>query len=521
MLTMTSALTRAQRVFGGKTAIIDTEATYSWAEEVDRIARLANGLGSLGIEPTHRFGIVSPNTFRYQEALYAGYWSGAVPVPINMRLAPPEIQYILENAECSWLLLGPGFENLADAPELAPWKDHLVFLGPETDAVPWPSADGLIADYEPLPPHPAREDDIALMLYTGGTTGRSKGVPLTHLNIVSNGMQVGLVMGAAVDDIYLHIPPMFHAADLLATGFTLVGSAHCFLPVFTPVDVLTAIQDYRVTSCMMAPTMIIMTLGEESFGSFDLSSLRVMLYGSSPMAAEWIKRTMEAFEGADILQGYGLTETSPILTTLDPPEHRQAIESGDLEILRSAGRPVVGVDMKILGPDGNEVSPDDSGEVVVRGPNVSHGYLNRPEETSAAFKDGWFHTGDVGRLDENGYLFVQDRKKDMVITGGENVYTTEVEAALYQHPEVHETAVIGVPDEKFGEALFAVIVPVPGSSLDEDAVIEHCRGRIGSYKIPRKMAFVEEMPKSAMGKILKAELRKTYGGSEKISAAQR
>ena len=164
---------------------------------------------------------------------------------------------------------------------------------------------------------------------------------------------------------------------------------------------------------------------------------------------------------------------------------------------------------------------DDTGEVVVRGPNVSGGYLNRPEETSAAFKDGWFHTGDVGRLDVDGYLFVQDRKKDMVITGGENVYTTEVEAALYQHAEVHETAVIGVPDEKFGEALFAVIVPVPGSSLNEEAVIEHCRGRIGSYKIPRKMAFVEEMPKSAMGKILKAELRKMYGGSEKISAAQR
>jgi len=521
MLTMTSALERAARVYGSRPAIIDSEATYSWSEFVDRIARAAAMLKDLGVGPGDTYGIVSPNTFRYYEMIHAGYWLGAIPVPINMRLAPPEVEYILENANCKILALGHGFEQLARDPALLPWSDKLLYIGKSPGEVSWPQYDQLIADATPLPPCNAGEEDDALLLYTGGTTGRSKGVRLTHLNIVSNGLQVGLAMRARVDDNYLHAAPMFHAADLLGTCYTLTGGAHSFLPAFSGANFLKAVQDYGVTKVMLAPTMIIMTLQEKGFDDYDFSSLRLLFYGSSPMDAEWTKRAMEKFTGVEIEQGYGLTETSPILTTLDPEEHRVAIETGETDILRSAGRPLAGVDMKILDEDGNEVPVNGTGEVVVRGPNVSKGYLNRPEETASAFRNGWFHTGDVGRLDENGYLFVQDRKKDMIVTGGENVYTTEVEAALYQHPDVHEAAVVGVPDEKYGEALFAVIVPAPGKTLTEQQIIDHCRGRIGNYKIPRKMAFVDAMPKSAMGKILKTELRKTYGGSEKIIAAAR
>ncbi|MDP7600738.1 MAG: AMP-binding protein, partial [Rhodospirillales bacterium] len=242
-----------------------------------------------------------------------------------------------------------------------------------------------------------------------------------------------------------------------------------------------------------------------------ISTYRNLFYGSSPMAAEWVEKSIQRFTNAEVQQGYGLTETSPIVTTLDADVHRNAVESGDTSILRAAGRPVIGIDLKILDDDGNEVPTGEAGEVCVRGPNVTPGYLNRPEENKKAFKNGWFHTGDVGRVDENGVMFLMDRKKDMIVSGGENIYTSEVEAALYKHPDVFECAVIGIPDDKYGEALFAVIVTAPGETLTEDIIIEHCRELIAGYKVPRQMDFVEELPKSAMSKILKNELRDIYG----------
>ena len=334
---------------------------------------------------------------------------------------------------------------------------------------------------------------------------------LTHKNVFSNGQQCTAPMKINAADVYLHVAPMFHSADLLGTGYTQAGAAHAYLPVFTPDKLLQAVQDYRVTSAMMAPTMIILTLQAPDFARYDLSSLDRVYYGSSPMAVEWIRRTMDAFPAANVQQGYGLTETSPILTTLDEDVHVAAMQSGEYGLLKAAGRPLVGIDMRIVDVDGKEVPIGEGGEVIVRGPNVTPGYLNRPKENAAAFRGGWFHTGDIGRMDENGFMFLLDRKKDMIVTGGENVYSSEVEAALYQHENIHECAVVGVPEEKYGEALFAVIVPRPGTSLTEDEVIAHCRALIGGYKIPRRMVFLEELPKSAMGKILKTEIRKIYG----------
>ena len=288
------------------------------------------------------------------------------------------------------------------------------------------------------------------------------------------------------------------------------GSAHAYVPVFSPKAALQAIQDYGVTQVMMAPTMVIMILEEPAFDNYGISSLQNLFYGSSPMAAEWVEKAIKRFTNADVQQGYGLTETSPILTTFDAEDHRNAMKTGDTDILRAAGRPVIGIDLKIFDDDGNEVPTDEAGEVCVRGPNVTPGYLNRPDENKKAFKNGWFHTGDVGRVDKNGILFLMDRKKDMIVSGGENIYTSEVESALYKHNDIFECAVIGVPDKKFGESLFAVIVPVPGKDLNEEIIINHCRKHIAGYKIPRKMDFVKELPKSAMAKILKNKLREIY-----------
>ena len=512
MLTMVSAMDRARRLYGARTAVVDDEGAFAWGEFVDRARRAATVLDGLGIGVGDRYAILSRNTFRNAELMHAGYWSGRIPVPVNTRLAGPEIRHILDDSGCGLLAVDEALTALAAAGELAPWRDRTLLVAAEARDAAGPQYEALLARARPAEPHEAGEGDTAILLYTGGTTGRSKGVPLSHRNVFSNGQQCAIALGARSDDVFLHAAPMFHSADLLGTAYTLQGAAHMFLPAFSPEAALRAMERHGVTVAFLAPTMIIMILQDPAFEKFDLSRLRLVFYGSSPMAVEWIRRAMEALPGAEIQQGYGLTETSPILTTLDPDQHRDALASGRTGRLKAAGRPVTGVDMRIVDAAGGEVATGEAGEVVVRGPNVTDRYLNRPEETEAAFRGGWFHTGDIGRMDEEGFMYLLDRKKDMVITGGENVYTSEVEAVLYQHPGVNEAAVVGVPDEKYGEALFAVIVPAPGAALDAEGMIAHCRDRIGGYKIPRRMAFVDEMPKSAMGKILKTELRRTYGG---------
>ena len=510
MITMTSAILRTERLYGTRPAILDAEINYTWREHVARIKNLAGGLANLGISSGERFGIIGPNSFRYTELIHAGYWAGAIPVPINHRLAPPEILHILEDADVKLLALGEDYLNLTDNELLKPWSNKRIAIGSNSPDNNIPALDTIIDTEIAAEPHSPNENDLAILLYTGGTTGRSKGVQLTHRNVCSNGYQVINAMNIVKEDIYLHVAPQFHAADLLSSGFTMNGSAHAYVPVFSPKAVLQAIQDYKVTQAMMAPTMIIMILEEPSFDDYDISSYRNLFYGSSPMAAEWVEKAIQRFTNAGVQQGYGLTETSPILTTFDADDHRHAMETGNTDILRAAGRPLIGIDLKILNNNDTEVPTGEAGEVCVRGPNVTPGYLNRPDENKKAFKNGWFHTGDIGRVDENGILFLMDRKKDMIISGGENIYTSEVEATLYKHPDVFECAVIGVPDDKYGEALLAVIVPVPGKNLEEEGIIKHCRKLIAGFKIPRQIVFVDELPKSAMSKILKNELRKIY-----------
>jgi long-chain acyl-CoA synthetase len=510
MLTLSCALDRCRRLYGRNRAIVDAEGTWTWAEHLERVARAAGMLGRMGLTAGDRFAILSRNTFRHCELLHAGYWAGIVPVPINIRLAPPEIAYILEDAGVKAVFADEPFVALLGHEQIRRFAANAVVVAPQDTGSALPHYEGLLRESAGAPLHASGENDDAILLYTGGTTGRSKGVRLSHRNVVANGMQCGATMHFRETDVYLHIAPMFHSADLLGTGFTLMGGGHAYLPQFTPKAMLQAIQDLGATWTMLAPTMIILTLQQERLADYDLRSLRAFLYGSAPMALEWVKRTLEAFRGVEIIQGYGLTETSPILTVLSMAEHERALRENDAARLKSAGRPIVAVDMRIVGEDGRDVPVGSAGEVVVRAPNVTSGYLNLPEQNAQVFRDGWFHTGDVGTMDAEGYMSLLDRKKDMIITGGENVYSSEVEAAIYQHPAVSECAVVGVPDERYGEALFAAIVLAPGQSAAAEDIIEHCRARIGGFKIPRQMAFLPQLPKSAMGKILKTEIRRIY-----------
>jgi long-chain acyl-CoA synthetase len=504
-------LDRTLRLFGPQTAVVDPDGAFTWTQFVDRVARAASLLHSLGLGRGERYAIISRNSYRMAEIMHAGFWLGAIPVPVNFRLAPPEIAYILENAECGLIVLEQDFAGILDAEEFAARSGNVLVVGAPADDQR-PRYDLLLAKAEPAPLYEgAQENDEALLLYTGGTTGRAKGVPLTHRNILANAMQIGLMTAPRPDDVYLHVAPMFHSADLLANPCTLMGAAHHFLPQFTSQGAFRAIERFGVTTCLLTPSMIILMLQDPDFGAHDISSLRQVLYGSAPMDATWIGKALERFEGVEFMQAYGLTETAPLLTIHSMAEHQRAVATGDDELLQSVGQPLAGVELKLVGSDGLIVGPGEVGEVVVRGPNVASAYLNCPDATAEAFRDSWFYTGDVGRLDQRGRLYLLDRIKDMIITGGENVYSSEVESALYQHPKVQECAVVGVPDEVFGEALLAAVVPAPGEPPTDEELIEHCRGKIGGYKIPRRYVFLKELPKSAVNKVLKNELRRIYG----------
>jgi long-chain acyl-CoA synthetase len=312
--------------------------------------------------------------------------------------------------------------------------------------------------------------------------------------------------------VFLHAGPMFHLATFPAViNITLNGGAHAILPKFDLKNLMEVIERDRVTSTVLVPTMINFLINHPDIGKHDLSSLRRITYGAAPMPLELLKRAMKVFPEVEFFQGYGQSESSPLLTTLMPEDH---VIEGPERITRrlaSCGRPVIGVEVEVVDENGGAVKPGEVGEVVARGPNVMMGYWKRPEETATTLLRGWLHTGDMATIDEDGYIYLVDRKKDMIITGGENVYSTEVENVIYQHPAAREAAVIGVPDDKWGEAIKAIVTLKVGASLTESELIGFCASRLADYKVPKSVEIRDgELPKSATGKILKKELREPY-----------
>ena len=509
MLTLTSALQSTIRLHAGRPAVLDGPDVLTWSAYGEAIARAAAVLVGLGLRPGDRVGILARNSALQGELIYGGFWSGVIPVPLNTRLSPNELAQILADADCGALAVDPKFLALMETPQLKPWTDKVFVLGDPGDDDAWPGYPALKDAASPLPTRDAAEDDDALMLYTSGTTSGGKGVRISHKNLISNALQAMPAMNPTEYDVLLHSAPMFHAAEFKSTGFMMMGAAHAYLPEFSPKAMLQAIQDYRCTVVSLVPTTILRMVDEPAIGDFDVSSLRMIAYGTSPILPALLRRATEAFPNVGMVQCYGLTECSPYIALLDEAAHRRGL-NGEEHILSSAGRPVPGCDIRIMDDDGNEVPAGEIGEVVVRGPQVTLGYRNRPEEEIAAFRPDGLRTGDVGRLDAEGFLYLLDRKRDMVISGGENVYTREVEEVLGEHPNVQEVSVIGVPHHEYGEALFAVIVPTADVAPVADELVAYCRERLGGYKIPRRMAFVQSLPKSAIGKVLKQALRKTY-----------
>ena len=468
-------LRRAERLFGDSPAF-----GLSYRE-------LAARLVTLDLEPGTRIGVLAANSRAHAEAWLGVPAAGGVIVSLNYRLAPEELRFIVEDARLAALITDAERHDLARSLgcPLREWEEFLS--GPPRSPL----------DHDP--------DTLAAISYTGGTTGTPKGVMLSHGNLLANAQHNLAATGHRPGQRWLHVCPMFHVAgiaNLLAC--TWAGAEQVLLPRFDAAAVLETIERERITHTVLVPTMLAMLIDAPGADDADLSSLQHVQYAASPISAELQQRVLERLPDCDVAQFYGMTEAAPTVTHLTPEDHRRGGER-----LRSVGTPVAGVEVEVRAPTGDPLPPGETGELCVRGPNVMLGYWRRPRETADALADGWYRSGDAVCADEHGYLYLVDRAKDMIITGGENVYSLEVEAALLQHPAVAEAAVFAVPDDRWGEAVRAAVVP--RSDVTAEALIEHCRGLIAGFKVPREMDLRDEpLPKSGAGKVLKRELRAPY-----------
>ncbi|MGW4338928.1 long-chain-fatty-acid--CoA ligase [Rhodococcus koreensis] len=501
---LTQSLHRALQQEPDRIATIFRDRVRTVAESVDRIARLGGALRSLGVQAGDRVAFLGLNSDRYHEYLFAVPWIGGVVNPVNIRWSPAEIAYSLTDSGTRVLLVDDAFAKIV--PALRDQVEHLqivIFAGegevPDTAF----GYEDLIGGSDAVEDTRTGGDSLLGLFYTGGTTGHPKGVMVSHDNLVTSGLG-SLATGQVVTHggRILHAAPMFHMADIaMWTIGNLAGSTHVIIPTFTSAATLNAISEHHITDALLVPTMIQMLVDDPSGSDIDLTSIEHFVYGASPISEALLDGARTLFPTARFTQAYGMTELSPITTLLGPSDH------DDPALRRATGRAVPHAEVRIVDTEDNEVPRGTIGEIVARGDHVMRGYWNKPEATADAVRGGWMHTGDGGYMDDRGYVFVVDRLKDMIITGGENVYSVEVENALAEHPAVAGCAVIGVPDTRWGERVHAVVVVHPGEKASPDGLREHCRERIAGYKVPRSIAFVDALPMSGAGKILKRELR--------------
>jgi acyl-CoA synthetase (AMP-forming)/AMP-acid ligase II len=479
------------------------------AQLADRVARLAAGLKGLGVQPGDRVGLLSANSDRYVEMYLAVWWAGAAVNPINTRWSAAEIAFSLDDCETAVLCVDDNFVGLLG--ELKAQSSALKSVIHATDkqaSAGLIDYEGLIAASEPAPFEGGSGDDLAGVFYTGGTTGKPKGVMLSHSALTLNALM--LLVACPFDDtaVPLQNLPMFHLAGLsfLLRGL-MRGCRLVILPGFTPASVFTAVAEHRLTHVMMVPTMLQMLADDASMRQYDLSSVVWVGYGASPISEAVLKRVSDMFPNAELFQGYGMTEVAAGLSLLTGRDHQPGDPRGRM---RSAGQALSTVELRIVDPEGRALPLGEVGEIAARTPCLMKGYWNRPEETAAALREGWFRTGDAGRLDADGFLYIVDRVKDMIVSGGENVYSAEVENALARHPAVAANAVIGIPHERWGEQVHAVVVLKPGAAATQEELQAHCKSLIAGYKCPRSVEFRDALPLSGAGKILKTELRAPY-----------
>jgi len=523
----------------GKLALICGDTHLSYGQLKDRVDRLATGLRSLGIQNNEKIAILHKNCHRFLEAYFAAAKIGAVLVPMNYRLSVDDFIYILDNCQAKLLITQPDLVRpLLESEDVLPLLKRIIFTHSNNETALESPADPLHRqrtdvrnmDYEALvevisaeePEETPKDEkstktvhdsDIAQIYYTSGTTGKPKGVILTHRNNRIHARNAVKELNLSSADKWLHVSPMFHLADAWAVwAITRVGATHVMVPGFEPDRVLDAIERHHVTLSNFIPTMLNILVKHPGIRDYDCSSLRVILSGGAPIAKEVVRKVIEKFS-CDYIQTYGLTETSPFLTMSILKEDMKELPFEDrLKYMVTTGRPFSGVELKVVREDGTEVNSDgqEVGEILAKGDTITPGYWRMPEETSQRIVDGWLHTKDLGVVNADGYVTIVDRKDDVIISGGENIYSVEVDDVLYSHPSVLEAAVFGLPDPVWGERVTAAVVLKDNENVREEEIINFCKERIAPFKAPKFVIFTDYLPKTGSAKICKYKLREQF-----------
>jgi acyl-CoA synthetase (AMP-forming)/AMP-acid ligase II len=507
---LTQNLRRSIQQTPDRAATVYQGRTQTFAQLGERVARLAGALRKLGVQPGDRVGMLALNSDRYLEYYLGTYWAGGVVNPINTRWSPAEIAFSLQDCQTRIMLVDDTFVPMVEelrrrSPELR----TVVHVGDGAPPAGMVAYEALLAECAPAEDALRGGEDLAGVFYTGGTTGSPKGVMLSHRNIFTNALAMVAEGAVRHGCVGLHAAPMFHLADgCFMNAMLACGGTHVMVPRFEPIAVMEAIQRDRVTEALLVPTMIQMLVDHPELPRYDLGSLANLMYGASPIGEGLLDRAMKAIPSAGFTQLYGMTELSPMATILTQEMHREA--GRKLGRHRSGGRAAISCEVRVVDALGQEVPRGEVGEIAVRGPGVMMGYWNKPSETAAAVRDGWMFTGDGGRMDADGFIYIVDRLKDMIVTGGENVYSAEVEGVVATHPAVAQCAVIGVPNDQWGELVHAFIVRKPGMDVTQEEIVAHCKERIAGYKCPRQVSFIDAMPLSGAGKILKTRLRAPF-----------
>jgi acyl-CoA synthetase (AMP-forming)/AMP-acid ligase II len=507
-------LTKSALTYPDNLAVAYGTTKLTYAQFNARVNRLANALNRLGIRKGENVAILQYNYPQTLESMFACFKAGYGAVPINFRLHPNEFAFIIDHSESAAVILSSEFNEpiLSIQDRIPKARNRLItFLG----------AGGEILDYEKLlsmesdqcADADVQPDDLAWLFYTSGTTALPKGAMLTHRNLLAMTMSfyADMCPDFGPEDVILHAAPLSHGSGLYALPNIAKGAANAILEskTFDPELVFKLIQQYRVTNMFAAPTMVRMMIESPALNRYDHRSLKSIIYGGAPMLVEDLEKAMAKL-GPCLVQLFGQGESPMTITFLPHRDHVLKGTPTQMKRLASAGFPRTDVEVKIFGLEGKELPPGEIGEIVTRSDVVMKGYWRNPEATKETIKGGWLHTGDMGYMDENGYIFIMDRSKDMIISGGENIYPREIEEVIIKHPSVREVAVIGIPDPKWGEAVKAVVSLVEGKSVMEDELIAFCKDNMASFKKPKSVDFVDELPKNNYGKILKRELRDKY-----------
>ena len=494
-------LARRAHLNPDKLGVVCDDKRLTFRELNDRANRVANALVGMGVQKGERVGVLMMNSVEYYETYFGIAKTGAVMVPLNWRLVASELEYIVKDSGALYLVYGSELAGTVE--EMAPNLElkSYVHQGAKTPAGHLDYEDWLAKSSQDEPEIEAEGDDVQFIMYTSGTTGLPKGAVISHRNMFMAAVNFAFTLDWEWSDVFQVVLPLFHIGALVpATMGVHKGSTSIVMKAFEPESMFKCIETEKITLFLAVPAMLNFMLQVPDIKKYDISSVRQVFSGASPVPVSLIEEYTKY--DINIIQLYGLTEAAGPVTTLRPEEA--------LTKIGSCGKPFFHMDVKIVDDAGNELPPGEQGELITKGESVMKGYWNLPEASAETIKDGWLHTGDIAKMDEGGYFYITDRKKDMIISGGENVYPAEVESVLYSHPDVLEVAVVGMPNDEWGESPMAIIVPKEGQKLTEQEVIDFCNGKLARYKMPKAAVFTDTLPRNPTGKVLKWKLREEF-----------